>query len=1032
VTTERLPASSPQDPPPGVEGEKKPIFQRLDPRNITRPAPLFPLFVLFGLNAVEQLDRVAFALLGPEIRNWFGLSLAGLFTLTAITAPASLALELPVAYMADRRNRVRMSAIGATIWAFFSFATGMAWNVLTLALARMGSAIGSLFTTTHRALLSDYYEPVVRVKAFYAYQVSASVGQFLGPLLVGLMSFWLIWRWPFLLFALPTLFFVVLTLKLREPARGAFERLAAGADEETSTIEDDPPNFTEVFRTLFALPSARRIYYSLPFFFVSLFGFGTILSPFYAEVYGLNVAWRSLIFSSTEPAQVVGLLIGAIYLQRVVIDKPVLAARLVSLFGVASAFGIFVMAVSPNLAVAIAGNLFNSLVGIMLVPGIYALASFIVPPRMRALGFATANVWFLMGVPILPFVGTIADTWGIRTGLILVSITYMIGMLILGTAGRFFVQDMEKVRVASRAQAEATKARNEGLDKLLVVRGLDVGYDGVQVLFGVDFEVADGEIVALLGTNGAGKSTLLKAITGVVDSQAGAVLFDGRLITTSLPQETAKFGISHVPGGRGIFPTLTVAENIQVAQWLFRGESDYLKKATEEVLDHFPILRDRWNQQAGSLSGGEQQMLSLAQAFISRPKLLLIDELTLGLAPTIVERLLEIVRRIHANGTTIVLVEQSVNVALRLAQRAVFLEKGEVRFEGPTQELLDRPDVLRSVFLKGAASVDGKTSGDGARTKRTAAGAKRQRTERSRDLLQAPVVLQTVGLTKSYGGVAAVQDVDLELHEGEVLGIIGPNGAGKTSLFDLITGFTVPDRGRVILHGEDVSGRTAAQRATAGLGRSFQDARLWPALTVEENLQIAFERAVLEKSTLQALFRFPLARLSEGTVARQAVELIELLGLESFRDKFVRELSTGSRRIVEVAAMLAHRPSVLLLDEPSSGIAQKETEALGPLLLKIREHMNASLVVIEHDMPLISSIADRILALDLGQYVTDGPPDEVLNHHTVIESYLGTSGYSDILGSGRKRKAAPGRRKTSSRRKPAAGKGKPRAGSRRR
>src|SRR5579884_699500 len=160
-----------------------------------------------------------------------------------------------------------------------------------------------------------------------------------------------------------------------------------------------------------------------------------------------------------------------------------------------------------------------------------------------------------------------------------------------------------------------------------------------------------------------------------------------------------------MPGGRGVFPSLTVAENMRMATWLYSGEPQRVRESTEQVLDFFPALRARWNQRAGNLSGGEQQMLSLSQAFVARPRLLLIDELSLGLAPVIVEQLLGIVRAIHAQGTAVVLVEQSVNVALTLAARAVFLEKGEVRFDGPTAQLLSRDDVLHSVFIEGAVPV---------------------------------------------------------------------------------------------------------------------------------------------------------------------------------------------------------------------------------------------------------------------------------------------------------------------------------------
>jgi branched-chain amino acid transport system ATP-binding protein len=385
-----------------------------------------------------------------------------------------------------------------------------------------------------------------------------------------------------------------------------------------------------------------------------------------------------------------------------------------------------------------------------------------------------------------------------------------------------------------------------------------------------------------------------------------------------------------------------------------------------------------------------------------------------------VERLLGIVEAIHDNGTTVILVEQSVNLALRLAKRALFMEKGEIRFSGLTSELLDRPDVLRAVFLQGAASANGHGNGNGSGDKGGAVrggetkalettAARRRRTpakptkaeleDRARRaaILEGPVVLQTHGLTKRYGGIAAVSDVDLTLHQGEILGLIGPNGAGKTTIFDLVCGFTPADGGRVVVNGADVSRRNAADRAAAGVGRSFQDARLWPSLTVREAIAVAFERSVQTPSAVAALFHLPAVTLSEGDVDRRVEEVLRLLGLRAFRDKFVSELSTGSRRMVEIAAILAHRPSVLLLDEPSSGIAQKETEALGPLLRQVQRHLGCSMLVIEHDMPLITGLADHLVALDRGSVVTHGLPQEVLHHPTVVESYLGTRDERDVL-----------------------------------
>jgi branched-chain amino acid transport system ATP-binding protein len=523
---------------------------------------------------------------------------------------------------------------------------------------------------------------------------------------------------------------------------------------------------------------------------------------------------------------------------------------------------------------------------------------------------------------------------------------------------------------------------------ILEVNELDVSYGKTQVLFGVDFHVDEGEIVALLGTNGAGKSTLLSAISGLLEPGRGRISFEGRDITKWDANKTVAGGIVYMPGGKGVFPTLTVEENLNLAGWLFRREQEYLRAATAQVMEYFPILPERLGQKAGNLSGGEQQMLTLAQAFIARPRLLMIDELSLGLAPVIVEQLLDIVRAIHANGTTVILVEQSVNVAITLAQRAVFMEKGEVRFDGPAAELLDRPDILRAVFLQGTAAVTGGGAGAGA-----AAGRDRHPFEAKCDHCgrEHAVSLETRGLSVSFGGVQAVTGVDLDVRERQILGIIGPNGAGKTTVFDLISGFVTPTRGVVLLGGQEVSALPPHMRAELGLGRSFQDARLFPSMTVRETIAVALERHVAVRDPIAAALMSPSVRLAERRVNEEVDRLIELMHLQAFADKFVGELSTGTRRIVDLACSVAHDPKVLLLDEPSSGIAQRETEALGEVLLDIRDKTGAALLVIEHDMPLITSISDELLALELGSVLARGEPEAVVNDPLVVEGYLGAS-----------------------------------------
>ncbi len=244
----------------------------------------------------------------------------------------------------------------------------------------------------------------------------------------------------------------------------------------------------------------------------------------------------------------------------------------------------------------------------------------------------------------------------------------------------------------------------------LAVQGIDFSYGQVQVLFGIDLTVAEGEAVALLGTNGAGKSTLLKVVCGLVKPSAGTVrLFDDD-VTGRSTDGRVRAGLVQVPGGRATFPSLSVEENLRAGAWTFRRKRALVAERLAAVLGLFPELAERLATTAGTLSGGQQQMLALGRALMLHPRVLLIDELSLGLAPVVVERLLETVRRLNAEGTTVLLVEQSVNIALSLATTAYFLERGTVRFGGPAAELAERDDLVRSVFLDGAHAALGGTA----------------------------------------------------------------------------------------------------------------------------------------------------------------------------------------------------------------------------------------------------------------------------------------------------------------------------------
>ncbi len=247
--------------------------------------------------------------------------------------------------------------------------------------------------------------------------------------------------------------------------------------------------------------------------------------------------------------------------------------------------------------------------------------------------------------------------------------------------------------------------------------------------------------------------------------------------------------------------------------------------------------------------------------------------------------------------------------------------------------------------------------------------------------------LRTVALSVEFGGLVAVDRVDFQAMPGEVIGLIGTNGAGKSTLLNAIGGY-VPSHGHVELLGDDVSNFAPHVRARAGLGRTFQAAKLFPELTVRETVQLALE-ARGRTSFWGSLLFYPGSIAKERTRRAEAGELIDFLGLGRYADRFVAELSTGTRRIVELTSMLAVRPRVICLDEPTAGVAQREAEAFGPLIKRIQSELDATLVVVEHDMPLIMSISDRIYCLEAGAVIAHGSPETVRADPLVVSSYLG-------------------------------------------
>jgi branched-chain amino acid transport system ATP-binding protein len=234
---------------------------------------------------------------------------------------------------------------------------------------------------------------------------------------------------------------------------------------------------------------------------------------------------------------------------------------------------------------------------------------------------------------------------------------------------------------------------------LLSVEGLVCRYGKVEAVRGLSIDVAQGELVSLIGANGAGKTTTLKAISGLLSPAAGRITFLGQDITRADPRRILELGIAHCPEGRRVFPHMTVAENLEMGCYL-RRDGPAIAGDLERLYARFPILAERRHQAAGTLSGGEQQMLAISRALMSRPKLVLFDEPSLGLAPNLVERTFEIVKEIRAQGVTVVMVEQNAFAALELSDRSYVFEQGRVALAGTGAELLDNPHV-KSAYLGG-------------------------------------------------------------------------------------------------------------------------------------------------------------------------------------------------------------------------------------------------------------------------------------------------------------------------------------------
>ena len=961
-------------------------------------ASLFPLGVLFAIELLDQATQSAFNVLTPNIRDAFHLTNAGILLIVAIAGAAALGCTLPIAVLADRTNRVRIALVGALVGAAFSIGLGTAQTVVVATIMLVGVSMGqAVIFPTHNSLLADYYPVPARPRVYSAHRSGISIGAIIGVLLGAGLAAAFTWRAPFFFFAVPIVIVVIVGLRLREPPRGRHEQLelgeqmlasergepalladAAAAPEagNTAVAIDIPveaaPSLGEAWRTVWKIGVLRRIFIALPFLAAAIAGFTSLASLQYQETFHLDAVERAYLIAPIQVFDLLGLAVGAVIATRLARRGIGLVFRMLAVASLVAAGFAVLFALAPNVPLAFIGNAGIDASLAIVGPGVLASLSLAIPSRVRSVGFSIGALFVLPGFLVLPIVGALGDAVGFRYGLLILVPIFAIGGLIVASAGSLIERDVRDVWTSMRTRNQMLMDRHAGRLPLLAVRELNVGYDGVAVLADVAIEIGEGEIVALVGTNGAGKSTLLRAIGGVVEADHGAIVFDGRDITHRPPDEIARLGIAQVPGGEGIFPNLRVEDNLRVAAWQGRRRGEHDADMIDEALTAFPTLASRRDERAANLSGGQQQMLALAMATITRPKLFLIDELSLGLSPIVVEQLLGAIESMRQAGTAILLVEQSMNVAVAVADRVYVMETGVVRFSGTADELAAHPELLWSIYLQKASDTLGAQA-----VTAPAAGAGRAE-------------LEVRGISLHFGGNAALDDVSLHADHGEIVGIIGPNGAGKTTLFDVVSGFLRPDAGRVELAGVDVTDRTASARARLGLGRSFQDSRLFAGLTVRDALAVSLERFTDVSDPFNAILRLPLQVRTEAAVMERVAELLDLFGLDRYADNLVSELSTGSRRLVDLAAVVAHQPSVVLLDEPSSGVAQREVEAMVGLLRNVRDRLDATMLVVEHDIAFIAELADRLVAMDRGAVLAVGTPRDVLESPLVGEAFLGS------------------------------------------
>lgn len=714
----------------GIAGDDKTMPLRRTVRE--SGAGWYPLIALVVLISVDSFQTTGFLTLGPDIARAMGV---GAGTIGALYALYNLALALATlpmaAYTQNRPRRATVAIVTAAIWSTATVFTGYAASAFALAgfIALNGAASGSV-RAVHVPLLFDTYPTGVRARLLSSYLGAIWFSLVLGPALIGVLSLLnFTWRGVFIVMGGVSVFATLFAVRLRDPGFGrwdtervrravrsrADEPAQAAASPERAEAATAPPEraplrFFEIVRRLLLIPTVRRLLGAGVVLGMMLSPLVTFLSFYLDQRWHQGPVARSVFNVISNGLLVPIVLLGGRVIERLYRRDP---AMLVKVAGVLLGAGILVLCTGILAPVYVIMLLMVSIglatFALAITAAGMALNS-IVPAHMRVHASSVSNIALYGAGGLLGqfFLSGIYARSGPTIAIASLAVPGVIAGAVLYSASRTINPDLDSLldEVVEEEELRGLVASGRQLP-MLSCRNIDFSYGSLQILFGVSFSVDDGEMVCLLGTNGAGKSTLLKVISGHLLPTRGSVRLRGSDVTYVDAPRRMRMGVQYIAGGQGTFGQLTVVENLRAFGYSMGRGRGRVEAGIDQTFAAFPRLAERRNQRASTMSGGENQMLALGRAFILKPELLIIDELSLGLAPKVVGELLETVRQINASGTSIVLVEQSVNVALSLVNHAYFMEKGQMRFDGAAQELLLRDDLLRSVFLNGAQHAGG-------------------------------------------------------------------------------------------------------------------------------------------------------------------------------------------------------------------------------------------------------------------------------------------------------------------------------------